>query len=115
VLYVIKTVDNAGGNAIEIWNERMANPRHSIGGGMFGALGGAATGSVVSFATTYALGQVAKQYYAGGRTISVDQLKQAFSSLLDQGRNLHARYSGEIRQKACTIDVNQIAGLVRQQ
>ncbi len=86
-----------------------------VGGGMFGAMGGAATGSVVSFTTTYALGQVAKQYYAAGRTISVDQLKQAFSSLLDQGRSLHARYSGQISRKAGTIDVNQIAGLVRQQ
>jgi uncharacterized protein (DUF697 family) len=37
-------------------------------GKTFGKLGGAATGMAFSFATTYALGQVAKRYYAGGNT-----------------------------------------------
>lgn len=86
-----------------------------VGGGMLGGLGSAVAGSALSFATTYALGQVAKQYYAGGRTISMNQLKQVFASLLDQGKNMQTRYSGEIQQKARTIDVKQIAGLVRQQ
>lgn len=86
-----------------------------VGGGMLGGLGSATAGSALSFATTYALGQVAKQYYAGGRTISMNQLKQVFASLLDQGKNMQTRYSGEIQQKARTIDVKQIAGLVRQQ
>lgn len=86
-----------------------------VGGGMLGGLGSTAAGSAFSFATTYALGQVAQQYYAGGRTISMNQLKQVFASLLDQGKSLQTRYSGEIQQKARTIDVNQIVGLVRQQ
>ena len=38
-----------------------------IGGGLLGGLGSATTGAAFSFATTYALGQVAKRYYAGGR------------------------------------------------
>lgn len=87
----------------------------NLGGGMLGGLGGAAVGSAFSFATTYALGQVAKRYYAGGRTIDVHQLKQVFASLLDQGKSMQTRYSGEIEQKARTIDVTQIAQLVRQQ
>ncbi len=87
----------------------------NLGGGMLGGLGGAAIGSSFSFATTYALGQVAKQYYAGGRTIDVNQLKQVFTSLLEQGKSMQTRYSGEIEQKARTIDVSQIAQLVRQQ
>ena len=38
-------------------------------GKTFGKIGRAATGMAFSFATTYALGQVAKRYYAGGRTM----------------------------------------------
>lgn len=87
----------------------------NLGGGMLGGLGGVAVGSAFSFATTYALGQVARRYYAGGRTIDVNQLKQVFASLLEQGKSMQARYSGEIEQKARTIDVSQIAQLVRQQ
>lgn len=86
-----------------------------VGGGLIGGLGSAAVGSSFSFATTYALGQVAKQYYAGGRTIDIQQLKQVFASLMEQGKSLQNRYSGEIQQKSRSIDVNQIVALVRQQ
>lgn len=85
-----------------------------VGGGLLGGLGGKAVGSAFSFATTYALGQVAKTYYAGGRTIQVEPLKSMFSSLLEQGRNLQGRYSGEIQQKAQTLDMGQLVNLVRQ-
>lgn len=85
-----------------------------MGGGLLGGLGSSAVGSAFSFATTYALGQVAQQYYAGGRTIQVNKLKEMFTSLLDQGKNLQTRYADEIQQKASTIDVNQIVNLVRQ-
>lgn len=83
--------------------------------GPLGMLGGAAVGSTFSFATTYALGQVAKQYYSSGRTIDTARLKQMFASLIDQGRSLQGRYAGEIQQKARSIDLSQIASLVRQQ
>jgi uncharacterized protein (DUF697 family)/tellurite resistance protein len=83
--------------------------------GPLGMLGSAATGSAFSFATTYALGQVAKQYYAAGRTIDTAKLRQMFSSLIDQGKSLQGKYSGEIQQKARNIDLSQIASLVRQQ
>lgn len=86
-----------------------------VGGGMLGGLGGKAVGSAFSFATTYALGQVAKTYYAGGRTIQVEQLKSTFGSLLEQGKSLQSRYAGEIRQKSQTLDMGQIVSLVRQQ
>ena len=86
-----------------------------VGGGMLGGLGISAAGAAFSFATTYALGEVARQYYAGGRSISVNQLKEVFASLLDRGKTLQTRYSGEIQEKARTIDMNQIVGFVRQQ
>jgi uncharacterized protein (DUF697 family)/tellurite resistance protein len=84
-------------------------------GGLLGGLGSAATGSAFSFATTYALGAVAKQYYASGRTIDAAGLKQAFASLLQEGKSLQQRYAPQIDEKARTIDVGQIAQLVRGQ
>jgi uncharacterized protein (DUF697 family)/tellurite resistance protein len=87
----------------------------AVGGGLLGGLGSVATGAGLSFATTYALGQVAKQYYAGGRTIDAAQLKQVFTSMFEQAKGLQGRYAGEIEQKAHTIDANQIVSLVRGQ
>src|SRR5690606_15296293 len=50
------------------------------------AIGSAATGSAFSFASTWALGQVAKRYYGGRRTLDSASLKQLFASLADQAR-----------------------------
>ena len=86
----------------------------TVGGRMLGGLGSTATGAAFSFATTYALGMVAIQYYAGGRTIDMNKVKEAFGSLLARGRDLQTRYTGEIQAKARTIDVNQLVSLVRQ-
>ncbi len=85
------------------------------GGGLLGSLGSAATGSAFSFATTYALGQVARQYYAAGRTLDPARLKQSFATLFEDAKALQARYAGAIEDKARTLDVTQIAALVRQQ
>lgn len=86
----------------------------TVGGRMLGGLGSVATGAAFSFATTYALGMVAIQYYAGGRTIDTGKLKEIFTSLLDRGRTLQTRYAGEIQDKARTIDVNQLVNVVRE-
>jgi len=82
---------------------------------MLGGLGRQATGSAFSFASTYALGHVAKQYYASGRTLDMEKLKGTFAGLLGEAKNLQTRYAGEIEQKARTIDVGQLAALVRSQ
>lgn len=86
-----------------------------VAGGLGGALGRQATSSAMAFASTYALGQVAKLYYGGGRTLSVDKLKQAFQSTLGEAQALRSRYAGEIEQKARTVDVNQLLSLVKNQ
>ena len=86
-----------------------------VGGGLLGGLGSAATGAAFSFATTYALGKVAQQYYAGGRNIDAAQLKQVFSNMLSQGKTLQTQYIPQIEQKAQSIDVAQILSMVRKQ
>lgn len=72
------------------------------------AIGSAATGSAFSFASTWALGQVARRYYAGGRSLSGDALKNSFSGLVGQARGLQQRYLPEIEQRARTLDVSKL-------
>lgn len=84
-----------------------------VGGGLLGGLGSAATGAAFSFATTYALGKVAQQYYGNGRRIDATQLKQVFSAMLSQGKQLQTQYAGQIQQKAQTIDVTQLLAMVK--
>ncbi len=82
-------------------------------GGLGRRVGNQLASSAMSFASTYALGQMAQRYYAGGRSLSAFQLKELFSSLTDQARSLHERYAGEIRQRASTLNPGQLLGLVR--
>jgi uncharacterized protein (DUF697 family)/tellurite resistance protein len=72
------------------------------------AIGSAATGSAFSFGTTWALGNVAKRYYAGGRSLSTDALKTSFTGLVDEARGLQQRYAPEIEQRARTLDLGKL-------
>ena len=86
-----------------------------LAGGLLGGLAGQAAGSAFAFATTYALGQVARRYYSSGRTLSTAQLKETFSSMLDEARSMQGRYSGDILQKSRQVNVSQLLPLVKQQ
>lgn len=78
-----------------------------------GGIGRAATGVAFSFATTYALGQVSKRYYAGGRQMSSALLKQSFQDLLGPAKQMQQQYLPQIQQKAATLDAGQVMALVR--
>ena len=82
-------------------------------GRTLGGIGGAATGMAFSFATTYALGQVAKRYYAGGRVMSTALLRESFQGLLGPAKQMQTQYLPQIRQKAATLDAGQIMQMVR--
>jgi uncharacterized protein (DUF697 family)/tellurite resistance protein len=86
----------------------------SIGGGLLGGMGRATTGAAFSFATTYALGQVAKRYYAGGRTIDAAGLQQAFAGMLGEAKQLQGKYTAQIAEQARTLDVNRVLAAIRQ-
>jgi uncharacterized protein (DUF697 family)/tellurite resistance protein len=85
-----------------------------LAGGLLGGLAGQAAGSAFAFATTYALGQVARRYYASGRTLSTAQLKETFASVLDEARSMQGRYSHDIAQKSRQVNVSELLPLVRQ-
>jgi len=82
-------------------------------GRLVGAIARGATGVGFSFATTYALGQLARRYYAGGRDMSTDLLRQTYASLLDDAKALRDRYLPEMQQRARTLDDHGIAALAR--
>ena len=85
----------------------------SIGGGLLGGLGRAGTGAAFSFATTYALGEVAKRYYAGGRTIDTAGLQQAFSQMLGQAKQLQGQYTAQITEQARTLDLTKVMSAIK--
>jgi len=89
---------------------RLAGP---LVGRLLGGMAGQAAGSAFAFATTYALGQVARKYYASGRTLSAAQLKDVFSSMLAEGRSMQGRYAGDISQRARSVNVADLLPLVR--
>ena len=85
-----------------------------IAGRTLGGIGGAATGVAFSFATTYALGQVAKRYYAGGRVMSTALLKESFQNLLGPAKQLQAQYLPQIQSQAASLDAGKIMSMLRQ-
>ena len=86
----------------------------TIGGGLGRGLGRQAASSGMTFATTYAIGRIAQRYYADGRTMDGATLKQTFMAMLEEARGLAPGYRSQIEQKAGTIDVRNLASLVRQ-
>ena len=84
-----------------------------IGGGLLGGIGSVGTGAAFSFATTYALGQVAKRYYAGGRKIDAAALQQTFTAMLGDAKQLQGQYTGQIAEQARTFDVSKLVSMVK--
>ena len=84
-----------------------------IGGGLLGGVGKQAVSSGMSFATTYALGHVAKRYYAGGRTLSKQMLKEAYTGMLQQAQGLQGRYGPAMQEQARALDAGKVLALVR--
>ncbi|BEP64257.1 hypothetical protein GmRootV213_48110 [Variovorax sp. V213] len=84
-----------------------------MGGGLLRGLGNQAVSSGMSFASTYALGHVAKRYYAGGRTLSTQMLKDSFSNVVQEGKGLQTQYLPAIREKARSLDAGKVLALVR--
>ena len=82
-------------------------------GGIGKQFGKAAASVAFSFATTYALGQVAKRYYAGNRQMSGELLRESFQNLLGPAKQLQSEHLPEIQQKAGNLDIGQIMSLVR--
>lgn len=84
-----------------------------VAGKTVGNLGKAATGMAFSFASTYALGQIAKRYYAGGRQMSTAMLQESFQGLLGPAKQMQTQYLPQIRERAANLDAGQIMAMVK--
>lgn len=84
-----------------------------LGGGLLRGIGNQAVSSGMSFASTYALGHVAKRYYAGGRMLSTQMLQEAFGAMLGEARGLQGRYLPDMQAKARTLDAAKLVDMVR--
>ncbi|MBA3480107.1 MAG: GTPase [Lautropia sp.] len=83
------------------------------GGRLLGGLARGATGVAFSFATTWAIGQVARRYYAGGRQMDQEMLRQTFASLMQEAKTLQSRYAPQIEQQSKSIDIARIVDFVK--
>ncbi len=86
-----------------------------VAGRMIGGMASGATGMAFSFASTYALGQLAKRYYGGGRTMSTAVLKQTFNELLAPAKELQAKYVPQIQEKARNLNMTDVLAMVKGQ
>ena len=84
-----------------------------MAGKTIGKVGGTGTGMAFSFATTYALGQLARRYYAGGRVMNTALLRETYQGLLAPAKKLQTEYLPQIQQKASTLDAAQVMAMVR--
>jgi uncharacterized protein (DUF697 family)/tellurite resistance protein len=84
-----------------------------VAGRAIGGLGRAATRAAFSFATTYALGQLAKRYYAGGRVMSTDLLRSTFQELVASAKSKEQQYLPAIRERSTTLTPTEVIDLVR--
>jgi uncharacterized protein (DUF697 family) len=70
------------------------------------------TGPAITFATTYALGQVAKQYYAGGRRFSAIDLRTLFERESTRAQSLYQQHAPAIQKQAGSLNLSSIRSLI---
>ncbi|MCC7376603.1 MAG: DUF533 domain-containing protein [Verrucomicrobiales bacterium] len=85
----------------------------SFAGGIGRGIAGAFTGTAMAFATTWAVGQLARRYYAGGRTLSGMQMRETFQSLVGQARGLQQQYLPQIQQRSRGLSLSEVMRMAR--
>jgi uncharacterized protein (DUF697 family)/tellurite resistance protein len=75
---------------------------------LFGGLIGGAANVAVTFATTYALGHVAKTYYAQGRRLSPADLKRLFAQFQEDARTIFPRVKDEITAQSKSLNLKSL-------
>ena len=99
------------GQTLELYVRRAA--RHLRKQGFLGGLAGRLAGPGFTFATTYALGQLAQRYYSGEPALEGDQLRSTFADLFEGARQLAADSEQAIRHRAAGLGIGDLVGLLR--
>jgi len=90
-----------------------------VGGVARGLLGGlasgasrVATGAAITFASTYALGHVADQYYAQGRRLSRNDLLALFDRFKEDAKTIYPKVKSQIEARSGSLNLQSLlAGL----
>lgn len=82
-------------------------------GGLMGGAGGVAAGATVTFASTYALGHAAEQYYAQNRSISVADMKTLFARFQAEATQLYPKVQERIRMRASGTSLSSVIQSMR--
>jgi hypothetical protein len=77
-------------------------------GGMMGGATRIATGAVITFSATYALGHVAEQYYAQGRRLSADDLRALFTRFQGDAKTIYPRVQQQIQTQASSLNLQSL-------
>ncbi len=82
-------------------------------GGLLGGLGRQTAGSGMAFISTYAIGEAARRYYAGGRRLEAVQLRDIYQSMLADARAAAGRAQEEIQRRASALRAGSLAEVLR--
>jgi uncharacterized protein (DUF697 family)/tellurite resistance protein len=93
--------------------QRVSGRSGGLLGSVIGGVGRQAVSSGMSFVSTYALGHLAKRYYAGGRSFSAALLKSTYQDIAQQAQGLYQRHLPAIQERARTLDTQQVLAMVR--
>ena len=77
-------------------------------GGMVGGAARIASGAIISFSTTYALGHVAHQYYAQGRRLGANDLRALFGRFQAEAKTIYPRVQEQIQQRSSTLNLQSL-------
>ena len=81
-------------------------------GGIMGSTSRIATGAIITFSATYALGHVSDQYYAQGRRLSTADLKALFAKFQDDAKMIYPQIEEQVHRQAGTLNLQSLlAGL----
>jgi uncharacterized protein (DUF697 family)/tellurite resistance protein len=82
-------------------------------GGMVGGAARVATGAVITFATTYALGHTADHYYEQGRRLGAADLKALFGRFQEDAKTIYPKVEQRIRTQASSLNLQSLLGGLR--
>ncbi len=77
-------------------------------GGMVGGATRIATGAVITFSATYALGHVAEQYYAQGRRLNTADLRALFARFQGEAKTIYPRVQDQIQRQAGSLNLQSL-------
>lgn len=72
-------------------------------GGVLGGFGRQTASSGMAFVSTYAIGQAARRYYAGGRKLEAGQLREVYQSMVSEARTAATRAQSEIQTRVASL------------